>query len=73
MTFHFETAKLRVEDIERHLNGIERKSGGDHFEVDVGILAARESDESDFPGFLCFAEGLGRAARPDEQAGIVFE
>ena len=64
---------MRVEGIERHLHGVERKSGVQHLEMDAGIFVAGKADEAHFALLLRFAQGFGGAIRANEQLGIVVE
>ncbi len=72
-TLHFEAAELPVERVQRHLHGIERKSGGEHPPMNFGVLMACKSYKPDFAFLLGLRQRFRRAIRPDEQLRIVIE
>lgn len=59
----FEAAGERgVKRVKRHLDGVEGKSGFKHAKMNVGILMAGKSDETDFAILLGFVERFGSAS-----------
>ncbi|MEP6714378.1 MAG: hypothetical protein ABJC09_02315 [Terriglobia bacterium] len=67
----FEAAKRGIEAIEGHLHGVEGKTVGEYSEVNRGVSVAGEADEAHFPLPFRFRLRLRRAARSEDQAGIV--
>src|SRR5580698_9634008 len=65
------TVEVRVKGIQRHLHCVERESGAQHCEVNIWILVAGKTREADLPLFLGLGQRFGRAARPDEEIGVV--
>src|SRR5215469_16255844 len=72
--FLFKTVVVRVHHVEGHLHGIERElmfgSGIEHFEMNLGTLVSRESDEADFAGFFRFENSFESSARSEDSVGI---
>jgi hypothetical protein len=55
------------------LDGVEGKSGFKHAKMNVGILMAGKSDETDFAILLGFVERFGSASFSDEKVRIIVE
>lgn len=70
----FEAAKVRVHDVEGHLDGVEAevvlRGHLQHSEMDGGVFVAGEADEAAFAGLLRFLQGFDGAAFGEGLVGV---
>ena len=70
----FEAHKVSgIKGVQRHLNGLERKTGVEHGEMHVRVFMAREADEAYFALLLRFEQRLCSATGTNEQFGIILK
>ena len=62
----FETVKVGVENVEGHLHGVEWETDIQHLQVDLRVLVAGESDETNLALLFSLAQSFGGAVGPNE-------
>ena len=62
-----------IKGVQRHLNGVEGKTGVEHGKMHIRVFVAGESDEAYFPLLLRFEQRLCGAAGTNEQLGIILK
>ncbi len=68
-----EAAEIRIEGIERHLDGVERKTCFQHGEMNFWILMTSEPYEADLAVFLSLLQRFGGAVPTDEKFRVIIE